>query len=88
MIELRAFECRSCGYLLFVPEGAEDPLWCPYCRSGMVEIQVEPPENLQEVICPECEYRFFIRPGAPLYKCPACNFTFQTTPGRHFDERL
>ncbi len=45
---MRAFQCRGCGTLVFVPANAVEPEWCPLCRLGLVEVQAQPPAELKQ----------------------------------------
>ncbi len=85
---MRAFQCRGCGTVVFVPEEAPDPLWCPLCRLGLVEVHLEPPPNLKQWHCPECGADFWMQPDEAPYKCAYCNYTFPSTERRLFKEKL
>lgn len=89
MLELKSFECKSCSYLIYVPEKQEEPSWCPVCRGKMFFLEEGEVRKLEELKCPECEYVFYIQKEAPSpYKCPNCNFTFVVTPGGRVIHRL
>ena len=85
----RLFECNSCSYKIFVPQDAGEPMWCPYCRGAMYDVEEAEPGPGTEYVCDECGYAFRIAEGtSPAYKCARCNYTFPSTPGRKRDHKL
>lgn len=85
---MRAFECRGCSAMIFIKKTQKEPLWCPICRMGMVEVKVKISEDVKKYKCPECGYEFFVNKSLNPYKCPNCNYTFMKTLGKIQDERL
>ncbi len=85
-MELKSFECKGCGTVVWVPIDQDDPLYCPLCRSGLTEVVLEMGENVSEYRCPECGNVFFMEKTP--YKCAYCNYTFPTTPYLRQEERL
>ncbi len=89
---MKAFECKGCSTIIFIKGNIKEPLWCPVCRTGMVEIKSEirdkVKKNFKKYRCPECEYEFFIDKSSIPYKCANCNYTFVTTFGKLQGERL
>ena len=85
-MELKAYECKSCGTVIWVPEDQDEPLYCPICRSSLTEVNIPFDEAAKRFECPECGSVFYMK-GTP-YKCAYCNYTFPTTPYRTQEERL
>ncbi len=85
-MELKSFECKGCGTIIWVPEEQGEPLYCPLCRSSLTEVNVKLDKEAKEYTCPECENKFSI--VKPPYKCAYCNYTFPSTPYLKQDEKL
>lgn len=84
---MRAFECKGCSTIIFIKKNQKEPLWCPMCRTSMIEVRVKK-EDVKKYKCPECGYEFFTDKNLIPYKCPNCNYTFIPTEGKIQEERL
>jgi predicted Zn-ribbon and HTH transcriptional regulator len=85
----KLFECNACGYVIFVPEGARDPDWCPQCRSVMSRASDHDGPAGDDHACDECGYAFRTPLGAqPPYKCASCNRTFPSEPNKRVGHKL
>ena len=86
---LKAFQCKSCGTIVFLKKSEFLIPWCPLCRGNMYPVNIETDEDkLTMHTCPNCGLEFWMYKGESPYKCPRCNYTFPATPNREFDERL
>lgn len=86
---MQEYECESCGYRFSIPEGEEEPRWCPICRGKMCPVDGKVEGDFVERRCPDCSYIFYTVPGArEPYKCPSCNLTLAPVPGRRGVYRL
>jgi len=86
-MEKQAYECKSCGTIIFLKEKGSLSPWCPLCRGGMVSVRLEE-KDLSLFSCPKCKAEFFMRKDERPYKCVRCNFTFLHSPRRFYEERL
>ncbi|TET98417.1 MAG: DUF1922 domain-containing protein [Candidatus Stahlbacteria bacterium] len=86
---MKEFECKRCGFLIYLsPKDENEPL-CPLCRGTMGETGDEKKtKELQIYKCSECGRTFYVKHGEKPYKCPFCNQTFSLTPRIKQGERL
>ena len=87
----KVYECNSCSYNIFLSEEEKKlPDSCPMCRGPMYKAgEIEEKRDAINRKCSECGFSFNTAADAlPSYKCPNCNFTFPTTPGRKVEHKL
>ncbi|RLF91370.1 hypothetical protein DRN46_01495 [Thermococci archaeon] len=75
------YRCESCGYEIKTDE-REEPRGCPICRGRLLESNVS--GDWDEAVCKSCERKFKYPKGTTPYKCPWCDYTFETTLGGYF----
>jgi len=86
---MKEFECKRCGFLLYLsPKDKKEPL-CSLCRGAMGETgDTKSSNELKLFKCPHCNRTFYLRKIDNPYKCPFCNYTFELTPRLKQKERL